>query len=62
LQKLIANGVLPVGTEVFHEGRMHKKRKVTARIEAGGIEVAGRVYPNSSGAARAVSGPAAENG
>lgn len=62
LQQLIASGGLPVGSEVYHESRIHKNRAVVAHVRADGIEVNGNVYGSPSGAARAVSGSKAENG
>ena len=62
LQQLIADGVLPIGSEIFHPSRTHKERAVVGHIRAGGIEFNGKVYSSPSGAARAVSGTTAENG
>jgi hypothetical protein len=62
LQDLIAGGALPVGSEVYHESRLHATRAVSARIRQGGIEIGGKVFGSPSGAARAVSGTKAENG
>jgi len=62
LQDLISGGVLPVGAELFHEGRLRPDRTVTAFVRPGGIEVNGHLYSSPSAAARAVTGTAAENG
>lgn len=62
LAALIADGTLPVGTELYHPARRHADRAVTARVAANGIEVAGRIYTSPSGAARAITGTVAENG
>lgn len=62
LQALVASGAVQIGAEVFHAARRHPERTVKGKIVAKGIEVGGRVYASPSGAARAVTGTAAENG
>jgi hypothetical protein len=62
LSRVIADGRLPIGSELYHASRLHPERAVTGRVVSGGIEVNGQVYPSPSTAARAVTHSAAENG
>ena len=57
IARLVQEGRLSVGTELFHPGR-RAGSQIEARIVATGIEVGGVTYRSVSSAAKAVSGNA----
>src|SRR5437870_10749930 len=55
IRDLIAAGTLPVGTELYHRGRLAAGR-VVALVVQDGIRVRGYIYPTPTAAARSVTG------